>query len=700
LDMENRKREAETVELAMELAPDTETETSNQRDFKGVFGKILVGYAALVAVFHIYFLIGTPMEQLTFRSYHLLLLGILGFAFFPGWQKAKSKIHWSDYLGMAMLTGITLYMIYHLNRIQFIFGTNRPTDLDTLVALAGIVIVLELARRTSGNSLPILCLIFIAYPFVGPYLPGIFNTPVYTPTRVFTYLFSGSGVFGVPIGISAKYIILFIIFSSFLTVSGVGTYFVKFAFALSGSVRGGPAKVAVFSSALMGMINGTSAGNVVATGSLSIPLMKRVGYSPTFAAAIEAVASTGGQIMPPVMGAGVFIMADVIGMRYERIMLAAIIPALLYFSSCYMMVDYEAIKKNLRGVPRHLLPSIVQTLKHAYLFIPVIVLISSMIAGHSIIKAGYWGILSSFLVSWLKPVFYLLSKNSGKEPENTATAVKTERHGALDILVNGAHGSMGLSQVVEALEKGARNSVQLMSVCAAAGIIMGVIMMTGVGSRFANVLLGIADTNVLLALIFTMFICMLLGMGMPTTAAYAVAASVMGPGLIQVTMNNPAFAHVPADLIRLLPHMFIFYFACLSAITPPVALAAYAGAGISGSDPMKASFMSFRLGIASYIIPYMFFFSPEILGIGSPLMVALRTIAAIIGIISLASAVQGYFRKNLNMLQRLIMLIASISLISPSEFANLLGIALIVFIYFSHDLPFLKSASVQSGSQK
>lgn len=692
--MENSKHEEQIIELPMELAPDTEAETSNQRDNKGVLGKILVGYATLVAVFHIYFLIGRPMEQLTFRSYHLMLLGILGFALFPGWQKAKSKIHWSDYLGMSMLIGVTVYIISHLNRIQFVFGTNRPTDLDTWVSLVGIIIVLELTRRSSGNSLPILCLIFIAYPFVGPYLPGIFNTPVYTPTRVFTYLFSGQGVFGVPIGISAKYIIIFIIFSSFLTVSGVGAYFVKFAFAVSGSVRGGPAKVAVLSSALMGMMNGTSAGNVVATGSLSIPLMKRVGYSPTFAAATEAVASTGGQIMPPIMGAGVFIMADVIGVRYERIMLAAIIPALLYFYSCYLMVDIEAIKQNLRGVPRNLLPGVYQMLKHAYLFIPVIVLIYSLISGHSIIKAGYWGIISSFLVSWLKPIFYVLSKKSGKNSENAA-----KRQGVWDILLNGAHGSMGFSQVIEALEKGARGSVQLMSVCAAAGIIMGVIVMTGVGSRFANVLLSIADTNVLLALIFTMFICILLGMGMPTTAAYAVAASVMGPGLIRVTMNEPAFAHVPADIIKLLPHMFIFYFACLSAITPPVALAAYAGAGISGSDPMKASFMSFRLGIASYLIPFMFFYSPEILGIGSPQMIALSTITALIGINGIASVVQGYFRKHLNMLQRMIILIASILLVSPNEFADLLGIALIVLIYFSHDLPFFKSDGIKLNSE-
>ena len=656
LDKDLENSDSVAADMPMELSPDTEAEFSTQRDLQGIGGKIVFYFAAFVSLFHIYILNFRPMEQLLFRNYHLLLLGILGFAFFPGWAKAKGKIHWSDYLGMAGLITVTIYLIQNFSRIQFAFGTSRATNLDMWMALLGIALVFELARRTSGNSLPILALIFLIYPFIGQYMPGIFETPAYESKRILTYLFTTNGVFSAPLAISSRYIVLFIIFSAFLTVSGVGTYFVEFAFAVSGFARGGPAKVAVLSSALMGMMNGTSAGNVVATGSLSIPLMKKVGYTSTFAAATEAVASTGGQIMPPIMGAGVFIMAEITNIPYERIMIAGILPALLYFFSAYMMVDYEAIKLKLYGVPRHLLPSIPKTLKRAYLFIPVFVLIYSLLSGYSIIRAGYWGIISSFLVS-------LIAKET----------------------------RMGPREIFEALEKGARGSVQLMSVCAAAGIIMGIIALTGIGARFANVLLTIADTNLLLALFFTMCVCILLGMGMPTTAAYAVAASVMAPGLVSITIANPMFAEIPADIIRLMPHMFVFYFACVSSITPPVALAAYAGAGISGSDPMRTGIMSFRLGIASYIVPYMFFFAPEILGIGEPAMIALRMTTAMIGIVALSSSVQSYFCGHLVLLQRLMLLAATFCLVSPNEIFDAIGIVLMVLVFLSHRLPYMKA---------
>ncbi len=658
---EKTSQAEEAAGLPMELAPDTEAEVSVQRSLKGSLGLIFVYFAAFVSVFHIYYLVFRPMEPLMFRNYHLMLLGILGFAFFPGWTRAKAKIHWTDYVGIAALVFVFVYIYTNFSRVQFLFGTNRVTQMDAVVCFIGVVLVLELARRTSGNSLPLLALVFFIYPFVGKYMPGIFNTSAYTAKRIITYMFTTNGIFSAPIAISAKYIILFIIFSSFLTVSGVGTYFVEFAFAVSGFARGGPAKVAVISSALMGMMNGTSAGNVVATGSLSIPLMKRVGYSPTFAAATEAVASTGGQIMPPIMGAGVFIMSEITGIKYERIMLAGIIPAILYFFSCYMMVDYEAIKLRLFGVPRHLLPGIKTTLKKAYLFIPVFVLIYSLMTGYSVIMAGFFGITSCFLVS-------LIAKDT----------------------------RMGPRKILEALEKGARGSVQLMSVCAAAGIIMGVIALTGIGNKFANVLMTIADTNVLLAMAFTMVVCILLGMGMPTTAAYAVAASVMAPGLVRITLMNPAFAHVPSDVIVLLPHMFIFYFACVSAITPPVALAAYAGAGISGSDPMKTGVMSFRLGIASYIVPFMFFYAPEILAIGTLPMIALRTGTALVGIFALASAVQGYFRGHLVIIQRVLMFVAALSLVTPNEIFDAMGFALIALVFLSHNLPFFKKKEAPS----
>lgn len=669
LDRENSNYAVQDSDLPMELTP-ADTETSNQRESTGIIGKVLFFYSAFVAVWHIYSLVFNPVDPMIYRNLHLLTLGIMGFAYFPGWSKAKDKIHVLDYAGMAALIFVTTYIIRNLHDVLYNFGKLRASNVEMAVAVIGIVIVLELARRTSGNSLPILAIIFMLYPFIGKYLPGVFATRAFTAREIFTYLYTTRGVFSDPINISAVYIIMFIIFSSFLTISGVGTYFVEFAFAVSGFARGGPAKVAVISSALMGMMNGTSAGNVVATGSLSIPLMKRVGYSPTFAAATEAVASTGGQIMPPIMGAGVFLMAEITNIRYERIMLAGIIPAILYFFSCYMMVDYEAIKLKLYGVPRHLLPSIPKTLKRAYLFIPVAVLIYALLAKYSVIYAGFYGIISSFLVS-------LIAKET----------------------------RMGPMKILEALEKGARGSVQLMSVCAAAGIVMGVIALTGVGGRFANVLMQIADTNIMLALFFTMGVVMLLGMGMPTTAAYAVAASVMGPGLISITRSSPQFAHLLnidpnyPNIIVLIPHMFIFFFACISAITPPVALAAYAGAGISGSDPMRTGVMSFRLGIASYIIPYMFFFAPQILLITGPevvsmpligaismsgsAMVLLRTATALVGVLGLASAVQGYFGGHLNAVKRLIMLVASFCLVSPSELQDIVGIAVMALVYFS-----------------
>jgi len=305
----------EAEELRMELAPDTDVEFLAQRSLKGKLGLFFLYFAAFVSVFHIYHLVFRPMDPLMFRSYHLLLLGIMGFVFFPGWARAKAKVHWSDYMGIAALVYVFFYIYSHFDRVQLLFGTGRVTRMDVIVALIGVVLVLELARRACGNALPLLALVFFIYPFIGQYMPGILNAPAYTPSRVITYMWTTNGVFSAPIAISARYIVLFIIFSSFLTVSGVGAYFVKFAFTISGFARGGPAKVAVIASALMGMMNGTSVGNVVTTGSLSIPLMKRVGYSPTFAAATEAVASTGGQIMPPIMGAGVFIMSEITRIR-------------------------------------------------------------------------------------------------------------------------------------------------------------------------------------------------------------------------------------------------------------------------------------------------------------------------------------------------------------------------------------------------
>ncbi|KAB2951798.1 TRAP transporter permease [Heliorestis acidaminivorans] len=617
---------------------DDEIELKAQRKPEGWLGKVIALMAALTALFHIASLVFYPLDPWVFRTIHVVTLSVLGFLLLPGWTKAcKTNPHWSDWLLAGATIVVGLYIIMNHKVLMFRMGV-MPTDMDFYVALAGTILVLEIARRASGWALPILSMVFIAYAFLGPYLPGILEHRGYSPERFFTYIYGLDGIFSVPISISSKYIILFIIFSSFLTVSGVGKYFVQWAFSVSGHLRGGPAKVAILASALMGTMNGTSAGNAVATGSLTIPLMKRVGYSPRFSAATEAVASTGGQIMPPIMGAGVFIMAEMTGIPYQTLMIAGIIPALLYFASTYFMVDKEASKLGLYGVPRDQLPAIGEVMKRSYMFFPVLILFGMLMMGQSVIKSGFYAILAALAISWL-------NKDS----------------------------RMGFAKTFRALEMGAKGTIQLMAVCAAAGIIMGVIALTGIGLKFSSLLLGIAGTSQFLALFFAMLIAIVLGMGMPTTAAYAVAASVVAPGLIQMGIQP------------LLAHFFVFYFACVSAITPPVELASYAASAISGSDPMKTGYTSFRLGIAAYIVPFMFFYAPEIL-MNKELMelfgytyvdVALRAATAMLGIFALSSAIQGWYFGSVSPWKRVLLFAAALLLVTHHTWLDIIGFTIL-----------------------
>jgi len=620
-----------TEKLQLEAADDAET--SNHRNLRGWLAKIVAVISVVTALFHIVSLIWYPIDPWLFRSAHIMLLSVLGFILVPGWVKAKDKIHFIDWL--CVIGSIAAFLYIYINFDALIFRAGvLPTQWDFYVALLGVILVLELTRRVSGWSLPILAFVFIGYAFLGPYLPGILQHRGYSMERFFSYIYGLDGIFSVPIAISSRYIVIFIIFSAFLQVSGVGKYFVEWAFSISGHLRGGPAKVAVLASALMGTMNGTSAGNAVATGSLTIPLMKKVGYSSRFAAATEAVASTGGQIMPPIMGAGIFIMAEMTGIRYQQIMVAGVIPAILYFASTYFMVDKEASKLNLLGVPRSMLPDFKEIMKRSYMFIPVLGLFIMLASGYSVIMSGFVAIITTILVSWL-------TKDS----------------------------RMGVKEILTGFDKGSRGSIQLMAVCASAGVVMGVIALTGVGMKFASLLLKLAGASHLLALGFAMLIAIILGMGMPTTAAYAVAASVVAPGLIRLGIEP------------LMAHFFIFYYACLSAITPPVALAAYAASAISGSDPMKTSFTSFRLGIAAYIVPFMFFYAPGILMIGQPIDIIMRTITALIGIYALASGVQGWFWGRVGMPIRGILIITSIFLITKSVLLDFVGFGVLVLLF-------------------
>ncbi len=463
-------------------------------------------------------------------------------------------------------------------------------------ATAGSALILELTRRVAGLALVIITGVFLAYTFTAHLLPGILAVQsAYTWQRFFGHVYSDAGILGPTTAVSSTYIILFIIFAAFLQASKVGDYFVNFAFAAAGRARGGPAKVAIFASGLMGMINGTSAGNVVATGSLTIPLMKKVGYRRETAGAIEAAASTGGQIMPPIMGAGAFIMAEITGIPYTEIAFAAIIPAVLYFVSIYFMVDFEAAKLGMRGMRDDELPKLREMVRRVYLFVPIIILIVALFMGYSVIRAGTLATISAAVVSWLTP------------------------------------NRMGLRSILKALELAGLMSIQIIAVCAAAGIIVGVISLTGVGARFSALLLNLAGLSQLLALMFAMCIAILLGMGMPTTAAYAVAASVVAPGLVEI-----GIPHLTA-------HFFVFYFAVVSAITPPVALASYAAAGISGANPMSTSVASFKIGIAAFIVPFMFFYNSALLMDGTLLAVLRAGATAVFGVFLLSAGVQGWF---------------------------------------------------------
>jgi TRAP transporter 4TM/12TM fusion protein len=566
--------------------------------------------------------------------------------FYP--EQRRARLDLADAaLALAAVT-VTLYIIHHAPLLRLRAGTALAKEADMWAALVGVILILEVTRRLAGMALVIIASVFVIYSFIGPWLPGILQHRGYSMTRFFTYIFTDQGILGPTTAISSTYIILFVAFAAFLQASRVGEYFVNFAFAAAGDKRGGPAKVAVFGSGLMGMINGTSAGNVVATGSLTIPLMKKVGYKPQTAAAVEAAASSGGQILPPIMGAGAFIMSEITGIPYSEIVIAAIIPALLYFVSVYFNVDLAAQKYDMKGLPRDQLPKFGKLLRQAYLFIPIFILIGALFMGYSVIRAGTLSMAAAAAVSWLTPY------------------------------------KMGVRQVLFALEIATKMTLQLVAVCAAAGIIVGVIALTGLGTRFSSLLLGLAENNQIIALFFAMVVSIILGMGMPTTAAYAVSASVIAPGLIQMGIEP------------LTAHFFIFYFAVMSAITPPVALAAYAGAAIAQSDPMKTSVESFKMGLAAFVVPFMFFSSPELLMQGNTIDIIHVVAGALLGVYLLSSAVQAWFFGHLNIVLRLVLIVAALLMIDSSWLTDAIGLGTAVLVW-AIQKRYLRPGSVAKG---
>ncbi|NKE43694.1 TRAP transporter fused permease subunit [Roseomonas frigidaquae] len=624
---------------------------SARRELAGWQGYAWRAAAVAFVLWHMWILLVAPADPTVARAAHVFLGAALGFALFApvavqGGAGAGTRVPWYDWLLMIPCLLVPLHYMLDADGIEM-RSFMGPNWQDIAVGSVGILLVLEFARRTAGFIMPLIAVLFISYCFVGPWMPGILFHGGIAFDQAVVELFNNNGVLGTIVQVSATFIILFVTFAAFLTASKAGDYFNDFALALVGRARGGPAKVTVISGILFGAISGSAVANVVASGTFTIPMMRRVGYSRETAAAVEATSSTGGQITPPVMGAGAFIMAEVLGIPYTEIALAGLIPALLFYLANYIHCDLNARKSGIMGLRRDELPRWVDLGRRAYMAAPLILMIVMLVLGYSPFRAAATGIAATIaimLVTFL--VHRLVLRREG--------------------LVAGVVGAMvELFQAIErALAGSAKEVMQLIAVCAAAGLVAGVIGLTGVGGRFANMLLEIASSSEFLAMLFAMVVAIILGMGVPTTAAYAIAAAVVAPGLINIG--------VPA----LVAHMFIFYFAILSSITPPVALASFAAASMAGADMWKTSMIAVKLGLATFIVPFMFWISPALLAQGELVVILQAVATAGCGVFLLACATEGWMLNGRLILPlRLVAGAAGLALMAPEGMTDLVGLA-------------------------
>ena len=534
-----------------------------------------------------------------------------------------------------------------------VLKTAPAPQMDVVVGTIMILLVLVAAQRTTGKILSIISAIFILYTLVGPYMPGFLAHRGETWKRIVTFMYvSTEGIFGTPVGIAATFIMVFIVFGSFLASFGVGQWFVDFAYIITGKYRGGPAKTAIVASGLMGMISGSSAANVVTTGSFTIPLMKRTGYKDFEAAAVEAVASSGGMFTPPIMGAGAFIMADYVGLPYVAIARAAIIPALLYYLSVMLSVDSIAVQSGLKGLAKSELPPINAVIGRKILnAIPILVLIGFISIGFSATKAAVYCIVSILAIACTQ-------KENKPTPKNILTA----------------------------LHDGSAGAVAIAATCACAGLIVGVLSMTGLGAKLSYQLISIAGGNLYIGTLLVAIIAIILGCGMPPTAVYIILASVLAPPLVEM------------GAITLSAHMFIFIFSCLGAITPPVALTAYTAAAIAGADPNKTGFRAFRFGIVAYIVPFIFVTSPALLLNGDDTMLntIVACITAIIGVFCLVAASEGCLFVKINTIQRTLFGFSALMMIIAGTTTDVIGIGAIVIAFIIGMVSNKKTASCKS----
>lgn len=624
------------------------------RDLTG-WSTIIVSIVAVsMSFFHIYTSIFGVFESILQRSAHLGFALILTFALYrPLKRLNQSNIAWYDWLAIVLSVGSSSYFILHAQEIAS--RMSYIQSLSTLQISIGIIaglLLLESTRRVVGNALLVVVLVCISYAIWGHNFTGVLSHREFTLMWIVDHLYyTTSGVFGTALGVSATFIFMFVLFGKFLEVTGAGQFFINLAVAGMGKYRGGPAKTAILASSILGTISGSAVANTVTTGAFTIPLMKKTGYNKEFAGAVEAVSSSGGQIMPPIMGAAAFIIASYVGVPYIEIAIAATVPALLYYLCLYFQVDLRAKRKNLRGLNKSELPNLWDVLKKGFLFfIPLIIIVFMLVKGFSPMRAGLFAIGGVILVA----------------------AVQTATR-------------LSIKKMVNALDFGARAVLETAIACAAAGLVIGIITLTGIGLKFSGLIIDLAGGNLLLTLIFTMITSIILGMGLPTVAAYIVQVPLTIPALI--TLGVPPIA----------AHLFIFYFAIISAITPPVALAAFAAASIAGSEPMRTGMVALRLGIAAFIVPYMFVYGPSLLLIGDPFKIILTVITAIIGILSMAAALEGWLLRNAFWYERIILAAGALTLIKPGLLTDSIGLSLIVIVIALQKFTF-KSELEQSSS--
>jgi len=587
-----------------------------------------------MSVFHIYTAGFGTLPSWEQRSIHVVWALLLIFLLFP--FKKKGKFGVIDIIFVVITLVVGTYIMFGAEGIQSRQGNVSSNDMIFGTLL--LALVLEATRRTNGFFMMLIGLFFLVYIFFGQYFPGILAHPGARYGKMIDQMFNSTlGLFGSPIYVSSTILVLFVVFGSFLMKSGGGQFFTNFAFGALGNKTGGPALSSVGASALVSTITGNGAANAAITGSFTIPLMKKLGYSKKFSAAVEAVASQGGQIMPPIMGASVFIMAEATGIPYIKLALYALIPAVIYFLIAGFIVYFHAKRLKLAGIPKEQLPDPKKILiREGYLFLPILIIIGLMVYGYSPMKAGFYAILLTIVISWIR---------------------KSTRMGFLDILA--------------ALETGIRGALAVIAACATAGIIVGAVSLTGLGLNFSRFVIDLAGGQLLPLLLLIAVASIILGMGMPTVSAYVIL-SVLGV---------PALTDAGVNLIA--AHMFVFYFGVLSGLTPPVAITAYTTAGIAGSNPNATALYAIRIGAGGFLIPFIFVYNPELLlQNGNVFEITLAVISALFSCFLFSAAMENYFISEMNLIQRLLMFAAAVTLIIPGLATDLAGILLFVLIYF------------------